>query len=80
MFPCQSQNAGPSLEEFEGLGLIRREVFSTTPVNDYSLSNLGRDVIPDHVCHGRVFDEKFPEEVLKTARVGLQKKSTERLR
>jgi DNA-binding HxlR family transcriptional regulator len=54
------------LKELEELGLIRREVFSTTPVKiDYSLSNLGRDVIPVMYAMAEFSMKNFPEDVFE---------------
>ncbi|MHB8484077.1 MAG: winged helix-turn-helix transcriptional regulator, partial [Nitrospiria bacterium] len=64
------------LKELEEIGLIRREVFSTTPVKiDYSLSDLGKDVIPVMYAMAEFSMKNFPEEVFEDG----ESRSTEKV-
>ncbi|MDA4112184.1 MAG: helix-turn-helix transcriptional regulator [Thaumarchaeota archaeon] len=56
------------LKELEDIGLIKRDVFPGTPVKiDYSLTNLGRDVIPVMYAMAEFSMKNFPEEVFDDA-------------
>jgi DNA-binding HxlR family transcriptional regulator len=56
------------LKELEDVGLIKRDVFPGTPVKiDYSLSQLGRDVIPVMYAMAEFSMKNFSDEIFDDA-------------
>ncbi len=57
------------LKELEDLGLVKRIVLPSTPVKiDYSLTGLGRDVIPVMYAMAEFSVKNFPKNVFDDAK------------